>query len=54
MKSVEIDGRKAALEIFPFEMRQKKIIIDPHKTEKVEVSLIVFGGNTSVTCNQMS
>ena len=25
------------MESFPFEMRQKKIIIDPHKTEKVEV-----------------
>ena len=35
---MEIDGRKATLESFPFEMRQKKIILDPHKTEKVEVS----------------
>ena len=29
------------MESYPFEMRQKKIIIDPHKTEKVQVGLSV-------------
>ncbi|XP_052245393.1 centrosomal protein of 192 kDa-like isoform X1 [Dreissena polymorpha] len=39
-KFLECDGKRMSLEHFPFELRQRKFIIDPHKTFNVDVMFL--------------
>ncbi|XP_052232648.1 uncharacterized protein LOC127845662 isoform X2 [Dreissena polymorpha] len=39
-KILECDGKRMSLEHFPFELRQRKFIIDPHKTFNVDVMFL--------------
>lgn len=39
MKYLEVDGRPVGLESCPFELRRDRVIIDPHKTVNMEVSV---------------